>query len=175
MKPEETLYKTIYIKKIHEEIKGFKTFVFEDGHNINYKPGQYLTLVATMNNEEVRRSYSITSSPYLQEPLTIGVKRVENGLFSRLLIDNAKAGDELTTIGAGGFFILPQNTEAYKQVFFFAAGSGITPVFSLIKTTLHAYAHLSVVLIYSNASPSKTIFFGELMKLKKEFAQRFHL
>jgi ferredoxin-NADP reductase len=175
MKPEETLYKTIYIKKIHEEIKGFKTFVFEDGHNINYKPGQYLTLVATMNNEEVRRSYSITSSPYLQEPLTIGVKRVENGLFSRLLIDNAKAGDELTTIGAGGFFILPQNTEAYKQVFFFAAGSGITPVFSLIKTSLRAYAHLSVVLIYSNASPSKTIFFGELMKLKKEFAQRFHV
>jgi ferredoxin-NADP reductase len=169
------LYKTVRIKKIHEEIKGFKTFVFEDGDTINYLSGQYLTLVASLNNEEVRRSYSITSSPYLREPLTIGVKRVENGLFSRLLIDNAKAGDEFTTIGTGGFFTLPQDAEAYKQVFFFAAGSGITPVFSLIKTALYAHLHLSVVLIYSNASPSKTIFFRELMKLKEDFTERFHI
>ncbi len=149
--------------------------MFEEGHNIRYRSGQYLTLVASLHQEEVRRSYSIVSSPCLQEPLAIGVKRVENGLFSRLLIDNAKPGDELTTTGAGGFFTLPENAEAYKQVFFFAAGSGITPVYSLIKTALHAHPHLSVVLIYSNASPSKTIFFQELMKLKEDFPERFHV
>ena len=175
MRTTSALYKTIRIREIKEEVKGFKTFVFEEGHNIRYRSGQYLTLVTSLHHEEVRRSYSIVSSPCLQEPLAIGVKRVENGLFSRLLIDNAKPGDELTTTGAGGFFTLPENAEVYKQVFFFSAGSGITPVYSLIKTVLHAHAHLSVVLIYSNASPSKTIFFQELMKLKEEFAERFHL
>jgi len=73
MKEVKGLYKTIRIKEIREEVKGFKTFVFEDGHNISYKPGQYLTLVALQDGEEVRRSYSITSSPYLDEPLSIGV------------------------------------------------------------------------------------------------------
>ena len=175
MKEVKGLYKTIRIKEIREEVKGFKTFVFEDGHNISYKPGQYLTLVALQDGEEVRRSYSITSSPYLDEPLSIGVKRVENGFFSRLLIDNAKQGDELITIGAGGFFTLPQNIEEYKQIFFLAAGSGITPTYSLIKTALHAIPHLSVVLIYSNASLAKTVFFRELMELKENFINRFHL
>src|SRR5215831_15741170 len=100
MEPGE-LYKTIRIKAILEEVPGFKTFTFEDGYPFTYQSGQYLTLVTSLHNEEIRRSYSITSSPILNESLSIGVKRVENGLFSRLLIDNAKPGDELLTTGAG--------------------------------------------------------------------------
>ena len=174
MNLEGELYKKIRIREIHEEVQGFKTFVFEEGHNIQYESGQYLTLVTSQDNEEIRRSYSITSSPILNEPLSIGIKRIENGLFSRLLIDNAKVGDELTTIGAGGFFTLPENIQEYKQIFFFAAGSGITPIFSLLKTALYKYAHLSIVLVYSNTSPLKTIFFEELMQLKEKFGERFH-
>jgi len=121
-----SLYKTIRIKEIKEEVKNFKTFVFEDGHNIQYKAGQYITLVQSLEHEDIRRSYSMRSAPSLKEPLSIGVKRKENGFFSRLLIDNAKPGDELVTIGAGGFFVFPENIESYKQVFFFAAG----PLFS---------------------------------------------
>ena len=175
MRTANELYKTIRIREIKEEVKGFKTFVFEEGHNIRYRSGQYLTLVTSLHGEEVRRSYSIVSSPCLQEPLAIGVKRIENGLFSRLLIDQAKPGDELTTIGTGGFFTLPEDVEDYKQIFFFAAGSGITPIYSLLKTALHAHPHLSVVLIYSNASLHKTVFFQELMKLKKDFTERFYV
>lgn len=174
MEHEEELYKKITIKEIHEEVKGFKIFVFEEGHSIHYVSGQYLTLVTSHNDEETRRSYSITSSPFLNEPLSIGVKRIENGLFSRLLIDNAKVGDVLTTIGAGGLFTLPENIQGYKQVFFFAAGSGITPVFSLLKTALYKYEHLSIILIYSNASPSRTVFLKELKELKEKFGNRFH-
>ena len=172
---EGGIYKTIRIKSITEEVKGFKTFSFEDGHHISYRSGQYLTLVRTVNGEETRRSYSITSSPCLNEPLTIGVKRIENGLFSRLLVDRARPGEEWTSTGAGGFFTLPENIQDYQQVFFFAAGSGITPVYSLIKTALHAHPHLSVVLVYSNASPDKTVFLAELVQLKQGFAERFHL
>ncbi len=141
-----------------KQVKDFKTFVFEEDHGIVYKAGQYLTLVRHAHGEDIRRSYSITSSPVLNEPLSIGVKRVENGFFSRILVDTATAGDELITIGAGGLFILPDNIENYKQVFFFAAGSGITPVYSLIKTLLHAHTHTNVVLIYSNTSQQKNDF-----------------
>ena len=172
MNDSNGLYKTLHIKNIKEEVKDFKTFSFAE--NVNYKAGQYLTFVYHSHNEEVRRSYSITSSPVLNEPLSIGVKRIENGLFSRKLIDNAKIDDELITIGAGGLFVLPDDIKNYKQVFFFAAGSGITPVYSLIKTLLFAHTNINVVLIYSNASPEKTVFFNELKTLEQKFKQRFH-
>ena len=173
--PQNGFYKTLRIKEIQEEVKDFKTFAFEEGHGINYQPGQYITLVQELRGEEQRRSYSITSSPQLNESLTIGVKRVENGLFSRQLIDHAKPGDEWSTTGAGGFFVLPDHIENYQQVFFFAAGSGITPVYSLIKTILNFYPRLSVVLVYSNASPAKTIFFNALKELNNRFPHRFQL
>lgn len=173
--PGESLYKIIHIQSIYEEVKGFKTFVFKEGHSINYHSGQYITLVLKINSEEIRRSYSICSSPQLSEPLTIGVKRVENGLFSRQLIDHAEVGDEWITTGTGGLFVLPPDVNNYQQVFFLAAGSGISPVYSLIKTVLHFHPALSVVLIYSNASPHKTIFLNALQKLSNQFAERFTL
>lgn len=175
MKQENELYKTIRIKAVHEVVNGFKTFTFEEAPAISYKAGQYLTLVTASDKEEIRRSYSIISSPVLGEPLSIGVKRVENGAFSRLLVDHANPGDELITTGAGGFFVLPPDVEACQRLFFFAAGSGITPIFSLLKTALYSYPHIDVVLIYSNASPSKTVFFKELMELKEAFPKRFSL
>src|SRR5438105_3870974 len=137
-------YKKLIVKEIREEITDFKTFVFEDNKQINYQPGQYLTLVNFFNKEEIRRSYSITSTSVLNEPLSIGVKRMENGFFSRQLVDYTKVGDVLITTGAGGFFTLPDNIEHFRQIFFFAAGSGITPVYSLLKTVLNTYPHLFV-------------------------------
>jgi ring-1,2-phenylacetyl-CoA epoxidase subunit PaaE len=103
------------------------------------------------------------------------VKRIENGLFSRLLIDDAVEGDELITIGAGGLFVLPDDINNYKQVFFFAAGSGITPIYSLIKTLLFVHEQIDVVLIYSNASESKTVFLDELKMLEEKSSKRFHI
>ncbi len=172
---ENNLYKTLIVKSVREIIEGFKTFSFSSEHEINYKPGQYLTLVSHSHNEETRRSYSITSSPVLNESLSIGVKRIENGFFSRLLVDNVVQGDELITIGSGGLFVLPDDMHNYKQVFFFAAGSGITPIYSLIKTLLHAHENIDVVLIYSNASESKTVFLHELKMLEEKFIKRFHI
>jgi ferredoxin-NADP reductase len=166
---------TVTIKEIREEIKGFKSFVFEEGHDIAYKAGQYLTFIHQTEQEEIRRSYSITSSPALNEPLTIGVKRIENGFFSRRLVDSAKQGDQLVSSGAGGFFTLPEPLSSCPQLFFFAAGSGITPVYSLIKTALYTSANIEVVLVYSSPSPAKTIFHKELTALAALFPGRFIL
>ncbi|MGZ5190273.1 MAG: flavin reductase family protein [Flavisolibacter sp.] len=166
-------YQKLVIKNIREELSDFKTFEFEDGPEI--KAGQYLTFVHKTLHEEIRRSYSITSAPLLHEPLTIGVKRIDNGVFSRLLTDLVKQGDILYTTGAGGFFTLPENIASCKQMFFFAAGSGITPIYSLIKTCLNLHPDVNVVLIYSNASPAQTIFYEQLQKLEYEFPKTFRL
>ena len=169
----QQLYRKLRIKDIIEEIPGFKTFVFESGNQISYKPGQYLTLVHFVNHEEIRRSYSITSTPVLNEPLSFGVKRIENGFFSRELVDKTRVGDEIITTGAGGFFTLPEDLSPYKMITFFAAGSGITPIYSLIKTILHVYPKIKILLIYSNASVSKTIFYSSLQTMQKQFPLQF--
>ncbi|HEV7331832.1 MAG TPA: 2Fe-2S iron-sulfur cluster-binding protein [Flavisolibacter sp.] len=175
MNQQENIYHHLRVKTIKEEVRDFKTIVFEEGHNIRYKAGQYITLVRFENGEELRRSYSITSSPVLGEPLSIGVKRVENGAFSRRLIDRTQPGDELLSTGSGGFFVLPDDASRYGQLFFFAAGSGITPVLSLIKTALHAFAHIRVVLVYSNASVEKAVYLKDLQALQQHFGNRFSL
>lgn len=167
-------YKTLRVTAVHEEAKDFKTFVLESDGDLVYKSGQYLTL-ALHEPDEIRRSYSITSAPVLHEPLTIGVKRIANGVFSRYLFERVEPGSLLHTSGAGGLFILPENINDYRQVFFFAAGSGITPIISLLKTALHAYPHLSVVLVYSNPSPERALFLQPIQQLKEQFGSRFHL
>jgi ring-1,2-phenylacetyl-CoA epoxidase subunit PaaE len=169
------LYKPVIIEQIQEQVEGFKTFTFKEGHGIEYRAGQYITFVQQSTHESIRRSYSIVSAPLLNEPLTIGVKRIENGAFSRELIDHAKPGDELLTIGAGGLFTLPDNTSIIKQIFFLAAGSGITPIYSLLKTVLHFHPYVHAILIYSNPSPQRTIFFSQLSELKERFNERFEL
>ncbi|WP_210489256.1 ferredoxin--NADP reductase [Rufibacter aurantiacus] len=170
-------YHSLTITQIKEELPDVKTFVFgaEDAQVIDYLPGQYLTLVAQNKHEEIRRSYSITSAPAIGEPLAIGVKRIENGFLSRQLIDHARVGDTLQTIGAAGFFTLPQDMTPYRQVFFWAAGSGITPIYALIKTLLHAHQGVSVVLVYSNHSPQTTIFLQELKQLAEQYPERFQV
>src|SRR3954452_17659967 len=158
------LLKKLTVARITEEAPGFKTFVFEEdvSNRIHYKGGQYLTFIHYFNGVETRRSYSIISSPTLDEPLTVGVKRITNGVFSRFMTDKVQPGDVLETIGAAGLFTLPQNIQDYQQIFFFAAGSGITPVYSILKTVLQQHLGIHIVLIYSNHSPAHTALLQEL-------------
>ncbi len=173
----DSSYKILTISEIREEAPGVKTYSFdEDAENkISYLAGQYVTLVRQTAAGEARRSYSITSSPVLQEPLTIGVKRIQNGIFSRQLIDYAQPGDQVYTTGAAGLFTLPLVTTAYQHILFCAAGSGITPIYSLLKTILHAHPHLSVTLLYSNHSPEETIFKKNLDLLVQQFPEQLRI
>lgn len=172
---KEALYKKVVITSVREETKNFKIFTLEPEGLIHYKAGQYLTLVHQPGPKEVRRSYSMISAPLLHEPVAIGVKRMDNGVFSRQLVDHAKPGDELVTTGTGGFFTLPETIEAYQQVIFFAAGAGITPIYSLLKTCLHLHPHLRVMLVYSNSSPERTAFLQPVKELSESFKERFTL
>jgi ferredoxin-NADP reductase len=171
-----SLYKQLRITGIKLETDDVKTFTLESiNQPIIYSAGQYLTFVFERSGEETRRSYSLVSSPVLNEPLAITVKRIENGMVSRPLFDHAKEGDILLTTGAGGFFVLPDKIAHDQQLFFLAAGSGIVPVFSLIKTALHLYPDVHVVLIYSNRSIKTTIFHNELKALQQQYPHNFKI
>ena len=169
------LYKKLIIKEIRQEAVDFKSFVFEDEPELTYQAGQYLTFVDFFHGEEVRRSYSIISSPQWNEPLAIGVKRLENGYFSRMLVDQAKVGDVIITSGSGGLFTLPEEDHTFQQFFFFAAGSGITPILSLIKSALIRFTAIKITLIYSNSSPEKVIYMDELLSLAERFREQIDI
>jgi ring-1,2-phenylacetyl-CoA epoxidase subunit PaaE len=163
----------VTVTRIIRETADAKTFILEmpEGRNLSYKAGQFLTLVFNTAHGEKRRSYSISSSPELNEPLSITVKKVDNGEFSRKLLSETIPGDFLLTAGIGGLFTLPGKPDAGGLVFFFAAGSGITPIYSMLKTLLYTRTE-QAVLIYSNKSKSDAIFLQQLKELEIRFPDR---
>lgn len=140
--------------------------------NFSFKAGQYITLKANINNNEVRRAYSICSSPNSGE-LKVAIKAVENGTFSVYATSQLKIGDVLEVHEPEGKFILKPS--ARKNYIAFAAGSGITPVLSMVKIVLEEESSSSFTLIYGNKSADETIFKSELDALKDTYAERFNL
>src|SRR6202140_1948197 len=137
-----------------------------------FAPGQYLTLRTTMDGEEVRRSYSICSGPDDGE-LRIAVKRVDGGAFSSWTADELKAGDELDVMTpTGRFGIAPAPDQARVHVGF-AAGSGITPILSIVKGVLAREPNSRFFLFYGNRSTGGMLFREALEELKDRFLQRF--
>lgn len=172
----QMMVKKLKVTGIVRESSDTKSFMLQpvDG-NIVYRAGQFLTLVAySFTGRTIRRSYSISSSPDIGEPLTITAKRIANGEFSRMLFDRIQVGDVLETIGASGFFVLPEEMDA-SHVVFFAAGSGITPVFSILKSLLHKHQHVQAVMIYSSRNDADTIFHQSLLELQQKFSERLFI
>ena len=91
------------------------------------------------------------------------------------MFDYARVGHELMTLGAGGVFTLPDDMQHHKQIFFFAAGSGIIPIYSLIKTVLHSTTSIQVILVYSNSAAAITLFYQSLLDLKTKFQSQFEV
>jgi ring-1,2-phenylacetyl-CoA epoxidase subunit PaaE len=141
--------------------------------NFNYLPGQHLTLRTYINDEEVRRSYSLCSSP-LHNEWRIAVKKVEGGIFSVFANHTIEAGDTIEIMPPIGHFILPHTEEA-KNYICFAAGSGITPVLSILKTGLAKQPHSSFTLIYGNRTRQSIIFKEEIEALKNKYIDRLQV
>jgi ring-1,2-phenylacetyl-CoA epoxidase subunit PaaE len=146
-----------------------------DGVIPAYEAGQFLTVLFQINGKEIRRSYSICSSPAVPEPLSIAVKLVENGEISKYLHHKTRVGDILTALHPTGIFTYTPVPEIKRTVYLFAAGVGITPVFSILKTALSAEKFTNVVLIYSNRSQDNTLFFEDLNEWQQRYPERFKL
>jgi ring-1,2-phenylacetyl-CoA epoxidase subunit PaaE len=140
----------------------------------SFAPGQYLTLRTMLDGEEVRRSYSICSGPDDGE-LRIAVKKVDGGAFSNWAADELKAGDELDVMTPTGRFGVAHAPDAARVYVGFAAGSGITPILSIIKGVLAREPDSRFFLFYGNRSTSSMLFLEELEELKDRFLQRLSL
>ena len=138
-----------------------------------YVPGQYLTLRRTHGGEELRRSYSLCSSP-LEDEWRVAIKRVPGGRFSSLVTgDGLRPGDRLDVMSPQGRFTPPALHPANaKRYVLFAAGSGITPVFSIAKTVLLTEPHSQVYLMYGNRGRNSIIFKEAIDGLKNKFLNR---
>jgi ring-1,2-phenylacetyl-CoA epoxidase subunit PaaE len=166
---------TFRIKKIKLETLESYTFYLQEvnGKTISYRAGQFLTLLLNINGREVRRSYSLSSTPGIDKELSFTVKRVMNGEVSRYLTDNLKEGDLLQTLlPAGRFTINYYNEELFV---FVAAGSGITPVFALIKDLLSHPIQGKILLIYQNRNEETSIFRKELLLLQEGYRGKFSI
>ena len=155
------------------------TFTIPDelANDYHFVPGQYLTLRTTMDGEEVRRSYSICSGPDDGE-LRIAVKKVDGGAFSNWAADELKAGDQLDVMTPTGRFGVMPASDAGRIYVGFAAGSGITPILSIVKGVLAREPDSRFFLFYGNRSTGGMLFREALEELKDRFMQRlsvFHV
>lgn len=158
------------------ETSSARSFILEplDGWDLKHLPGQFITLLFKTKHGEKRRSYSFSSAPDTDSAHQITVKEVANGEFSRWMLAHVKPGDILYSSGVSGFFVLPENPEQSGNYCFLAAGSGITPCYSQIKTLLHT-TKAQLILIYSNNSAEQTIFYKELNELQERYKERFKI
>jgi len=140
-----------------------------------YIHGQHLTLKLFIDGKEVRRSYSLCSSPLSNEPLRVAVKRVKDGLGSNFINSNLKKGDVLEVMTPMGNFHTELKNTNRKHYVLFAGGSGITPMMSIIKTTLLAEPQSKITSFYGNFDEASTIFKKELDEIAASNPEHFTL
>ena len=166
----------LQIKEVKRETPSAVSVVFNVPSELQsayqFVAGQYINLKLTLDGQEIRRAYSICSSPESGE-LRIAIKAVQNGLFSKFANENLTVGDIIEVGQPEGKFTFEPQKDKQRNYAAFLAGSGITPVMSILKSVLHNEKDSSFVLIYGNKKPEETIFLEELQLLQQKYVGRF--
>ncbi|PNQ74761.1 flavodoxin reductase [Hanstruepera neustonica] len=169
-------FHTLKIKEIQRETEKAVTISFEVPENLKetfrFKAGQYITLKTFIDGHEVRRDYSLCVPPKSNE-LKVAVKEVTDGTFSSYANKELKAGDSLDVAPPKGRFIFEPNDKKTKNIALFAAGSGITPILSIVRCALEEEVQSKIILVYGNKSTKDTMFLKELLELQHQFKDRF--
>ena len=165
-------FHSLKIHKIHQETPDTKVIYFDIPQNLKeayrYVPGQYLTIRLKRGDKEIRRSYSLSTISNAPYP-GIAVKLVRNGIMSTWLHNEVKAGDELEVMTPQGHFVVHPDHDKSRGYYFFAAGSGITPVMSMIQTLLEEEPTSMCYLWYGSRNEEHIIFKGDLDALAKRY------
>lgn len=173
-----TRFHELRVAQVRPETRDAMVVTFEapanDADSFRYLAGQHLTLKAQIGGAEVRRSYSICASAQ-EQSLRVAIKRIDDGLFSSWAADHLKPGSRIEVMEPSGHFNVPLEPSASRHHVAFASGSGITPILSLIKTTLAAEPKSRFTLIYGNRASGSVIFKEELADLKDRYLSRFNL
>lgn len=168
----------IRVKQVNDETALCKTLYFEIPEELKekfeYKAGQYITIKSDIDGEEVRRAYSLFTSPH-EEGFGVTVKRVDQGKMSNFLCNTVKDGDELEIFPPEGRFTFKNDPEKRRELLFFASGSGITPIISIIKTCLEEEPLSTVHLYYGNRNEESVIFKKQLDELSNKYQEQFNV
>lgn len=171
-------FNLLTVKEVRREAPNAVSIVFDIPTNLKeeylFKAGQYLNIKYQHEGKEIRRAYSICSTPTSGE-VRIAVKKVEHGVFSTYANEVLKAGDQLEVEAPEGRFTLEPNITTANNYAAFAAGSGITPVMAILKTVLEQEPNSKFVLVYGNKNAEETIFHDELYKLQEQYAERLNV
>lgn len=167
---------TLKVLGVKNEIDDAVTISFKQPglKKIKYLAGQYLTVQIRINGRRYVRPYSFSSSPSVDSTLDITVKRVLGGIVSNYINDHIKVDDVIEVLEPLGDFAFQLNTEL-KSVVFWGIGSGITPLYSIIKQLLVEDSSINIYLIYGNKSNSTIIFKDQLAKLREAYSNRFKI
>lgn len=165
---------TLKVQEVRKETEDTVTLCFKQPglKKIKYLAGQYLTLQFRINGRRYIRPYSFSSTPLIDTSLNVTIKRVPNGIVSNYINDHVKADDIIEVQEPFGDFIFEEN-ESIKSVVFWGVGSGITPLFSMIRDLLSVDNMINIHLVYGNKSKDSVIFYNELEKLKSTYSVRF--
>ncbi|WP_205499761.1 ferredoxin--NADP reductase [Rufibacter psychrotolerans] len=169
-------YYTMKVAEITQETADAITLHLDhpDKNNIPYIPGQFLTLILPVNGQKVRRSYSLCSIP--GEPyFSVTVKRVEGGLVSNFLADTAQVGQTIEVMAPLGNFVLKPDATQKRHIFLFGGGSGITPLMSMLKSTLKHEPQSRITLVYGNRNLESVIFKDQLAQLEQQYPQNLKI
>ncbi len=172
------IFHSLKISNIRQETDDAVSIAFEVPQNLHeeyqYNAGQYLTLKAVIDGEDTRRSYSICSGLFDNE-LRVAIKKIKGGLFSCFANDTLKEGQMLDVMTPMGNFFTHLDKDHKKHYVGFAAGSGITPLISIIRTILAYEPQSSFTLVYGNKNRKSIIFREELVNLKNSYIDRFNM
>lgn len=159
------------VEAIKWELPDTATFLLREtnGKKVDYKAGQFITLIFDHHREEIRRSYSLTSSPD-EHHLAITIQRIANGEISRFMLTKINVGDIIQAAEPAGRFTLSNDKE--KDILFFAAGSGIVPIFSQLKYAFSHPGKSKFTLIYSSRDAASILFNEELKALAAQHPAR---
>ena len=171
-------FHSLLIADVYKDTEECSVITFDIPENLKrefqYKQGQHLTLRAMIDNQDVRRSYSLCSSP-LDNEWKVAIKKIEDGLFSTYANDVLKKGDTLEVMPPHGTFYKECSPSKPKNYIAFAAGSGITPILSIMKTHLAAEPESTFKLFYLNRNVKSIIFKEEIEALKSTYFNRIEL
>ncbi|HWI90352.1 MAG TPA: 1,2-phenylacetyl-CoA epoxidase subunit PaaE [Flavisolibacter sp.] len=171
-------FHSLRVKRVEKETDDCVSIEFEVPEELKdvfqFKQGQNLTIKKIINGEELRRNYSICTSPF-DNKLKVAVKKADGGVFSIWANENLKAGDVLEVLPPTGKFYTELNPSQKKNYVAFAAGSGITPILSIIKTTLITEPKSEFTLVYGNRTKNSIIFKEEMEALKDKYIDRFRI
>lgn len=168
-------FNTLCIKDITRQTNQCVSITFDVPDHLKqdyqFKAGQYITLKTNLDGKEVRRDYSLCASPSSGN-LTVAVKEVESGTFSKYANQVLKVGDTLEVAKPQGRFTFTPDASKNRTIAAFAAGSGITPVLSILKTVLEEEPNSQFVLVYGNKTLNDTIFLNELLDIQHQYSDR---